>query len=117
MFRAYSERGYADAQKEPLPNLFTIAYSCKGWKVPYIRRQTCDYQPFPSVQNVDTFSLTQAQGHTHNVTEIQDVTEIIEQYRNSVAFAKEASFDGIELLSQGQVLAFQLKDGPGSHKG
>ena len=41
------------------------------------------------------------QGHTENVVEILDPKEIVEQFRNAVRLAKDAGFDGIELLSQG----------------
>lgn len=43
------------------------------------------------------------QGHTENITVIEDTsaTKIIEQYRRSVQLAKEAGFDGVELLAQG----------------
>ncbi|KAE8411374.1 hypothetical protein BDV36DRAFT_288811 [Aspergillus pseudocaelatus] len=46
------------------------------------------------------------QGHTENITEIDDASaaEIIEQYRRSVQLAKEAGFDGVELLAQGGYL-------------
>jgi 2,4-dienoyl-CoA reductase-like NADH-dependent reductase (Old Yellow Enzyme family) len=40
-------------------------------------------------------------GHTENITEIVDPRVIVDQFRRSVALAKEAGFDGIELLSQG----------------
>lgn len=40
-------------------------------------------------------------GHTENITEIENVKDIVEQYRTSCVLAKEAGFDGIELLSQG----------------
>ncbi|KAK0625611.1 N-ethylmaleimide reductase [Lasiodiplodia hormozganensis] len=43
-------------------------------------------------------------GHTENITEIDDPGAIIEQYRTSVKLAKEAGFDGIELLAQGGYL-------------
>ncbi|KAL2785975.1 hypothetical protein BJX66DRAFT_347109 [Aspergillus keveii] len=43
-------------------------------------------------------------GHTENVTEIVDPRVIVDQFRRSVALAKEAGFDGIELLSQGGYL-------------
>jgi 2,4-dienoyl-CoA reductase-like NADH-dependent reductase (Old Yellow Enzyme family) len=42
-------------------------------------------------------------GHTRNLTEIEDPKGIVEQFRHSVVLAKEAGFDGIELLSQGCV--------------
>lgn len=41
------------------------------------------------------------QGHSVNLTEIQNPQEIVEQFRTSVQLAKKAGFDGIELLSQG----------------
>ena len=40
-------------------------------------------------------------GHTHNLTEIEYPKVIVEQFRHSVTLAKQAGFDGIELLSQG----------------
>ncbi|CAG8051265.1 unnamed protein product [Penicillium olsonii] len=43
-------------------------------------------------------------GYTENITEIKDPKAIIEQFRQSVVLAKEAGFDGIELLSQGGYL-------------
>ncbi|CAI7567596.1 unnamed protein product [Penicillium discolor] len=43
-------------------------------------------------------------GHTENITEIENVKDIVEQYRTSCVLAKEAGFDGIELLSQGGYL-------------
>lgn len=43
-------------------------------------------------------------GHTRNLTEIEDPKHLVEQFRQSVVLAKEAGFDGIELLSQGCVL-------------
>ncbi|KAF1986042.1 FMN-linked oxidoreductase [Aulographum hederae CBS 113979] len=42
--------------------------------------------------------------HTVNITEIIDPQEIIEQFRNSVELAKQAGFDGIEILAQGGYL-------------
>ncbi|KAH7127794.1 hypothetical protein B0J13DRAFT_483231 [Dactylonectria estremocensis] len=43
-------------------------------------------------------------GHTAAITEIQRPQDIVDQYRTSVSLAKEAGFDGIELLSQGGYL-------------
>ncbi|KAL5335198.1 hypothetical protein BJX70DRAFT_330905 [Aspergillus crustosus] len=43
-------------------------------------------------------------GHSAEITEIEDPRVIVEQYRHSVSLAKEAGFDGIELLSQGGYL-------------
>ncbi|PSN59476.1 FMN-linked oxidoreductase [Corynespora cassiicola Philippines] len=43
-------------------------------------------------------------GHTANITEIQNPREILEQYRHSVSLAKEAGFDGVEILAQGGFL-------------
>ncbi|KAK5400808.1 hypothetical protein LTR06_011229 [Exophiala xenobiotica] len=43
-------------------------------------------------------------GHTKNIMEIKNPKEIVEQFRTSVKLAKQASFDGIELLSQGGYL-------------
>ncbi|RAH76354.1 hypothetical protein BO86DRAFT_423230 [Aspergillus japonicus CBS 114.51] len=40
-------------------------------------------------------------GHTHNIVEIDNPEPFVVQYRHSVTLAKEAGFDGIELLSQG----------------
>lgn len=40
-------------------------------------------------------------GHTHNITEIDEPNSIVEQFRHSSTLAKQAGFDGIELLSQG----------------
>ena len=40
-------------------------------------------------------------GHTHNIVEIDNPKAFVGQYRHSVTLAKEAGFDGIELLSQG----------------
>jgi NADH:flavin oxidoreductases, Old Yellow Enzyme family len=40
-------------------------------------------------------------GHTENITEIENVKDIVEQYRTSCVLAMDAGFDGIELLSQG----------------
>ncbi|KAI9042162.1 uncharacterized protein KD926_006081 [Aspergillus affinis] len=48
--------------------------------------------------------LAPSKGYTDNITEIQDPKVIIEQYKNAIALAKEAGFDGIELLSQGGYL-------------
>lgn len=45
-------------------------------------------------------------GHTRNLTEISDPKEIVEQFRQSVVLAKQAGFDGIELLSQGCVYVY-----------
>ncbi|KAL4904128.1 hypothetical protein BDW74DRAFT_168566 [Aspergillus multicolor] len=45
-----------------------------------------------------------SKGHTENITEIEDPKKIVEQFRHSVILAKEAGFDGIELLSQGGYL-------------
>lgn len=36
-----------------------------------------------------------------NTAVIEDPQVILEQYRHSMALAKEAGFDGVELLSQG----------------
>lgn len=48
--------------------------------------------------------LTQScQGHTENITEIQDPRELVDLYQRSVALAKKAGFDGVELLAQGFV--------------
>ena len=41
------------------------------------------------------------QCHTQNITELKDPSLVIEQFRHSVALAKEAGFDGVELLAQG----------------
>ncbi|RDW84087.1 Aldolase-type TIM barrel [Aspergillus mulundensis] len=49
-------------------------------------------------------SLEGVPGHTENITEIQDPQALVEQYRRSVALAKKAGFDGVELLSQGGYL-------------
>ncbi|GKZ21727.1 hypothetical protein AbraIFM66951_003797 [Aspergillus brasiliensis] len=43
-------------------------------------------------------------GHTENFVEIEDHGMILEQYRHSVKLAKEAGFDGVELLAQGGYL-------------
>ena len=43
-------------------------------------------------------------GHTSNITEIVDPSDIVNQFRNSVMLAEQAGFDGIELLSQGGYL-------------
>ncbi|KAK1146952.1 hypothetical protein N8T08_002279 [Aspergillus melleus] len=48
--------------------------------------------------------LAPSKGYTDNITQIEDPKVIIEQYKNAVALAKEAGFDGIELLSQGGYL-------------
>ncbi|KAL2833529.1 hypothetical protein BJY01DRAFT_253493 [Aspergillus pseudoustus] len=40
-------------------------------------------------------------GHSANITEIEDPKVIVEQYRHSVSPAKDAGFDGVELLCQG----------------
>ncbi|KAK1621744.1 hypothetical protein BDP81DRAFT_400907 [Colletotrichum phormii] len=42
-------------------------------------------------------------GHTHNVVAIEDPKDVIETYRNSCRLAKQAGFDGVELLAQGRV--------------
>lgn len=49
-------------------------------------------------------TLTLLKGHTENITEIDDPKEIVKQFQHSVTLAKEAGFDGIELLSQGYEL-------------
>lgn len=45
-------------------------------------------------------------GHTANITPMTSmhIGEVIEQYRNSCALAKEAGFDGIEIIAQGGYL-------------
>ncbi|KAI5475869.1 hypothetical protein MNV49_000751 [Pseudohyphozyma bogoriensis] len=43
-------------------------------------------------------------GHSQHVTAIDDVNRIVEQYRTAARLAKDAGFDGIELLSQGGYL-------------
>ncbi|RAL12651.1 FMN-linked oxidoreductase [Aspergillus homomorphus CBS 101889] len=53
-----------------------------------------------------------SQGHTDNITEIEDPHEIVEQLRRSVILAKEAGFDEVRLLSQGGYL---LHNFPFSH--
>ena len=54
------------------------------------------------IQKADpAFASVLIQGYTDNITQIEDPKVIIEQYKNAVALAKEAGFDGIELLSQG----------------
>ncbi|KAI5299086.1 hypothetical protein KEM56_003536 [Ascosphaera pollenicola] len=40
-------------------------------------------------------------GHTANVTQLKDPGLVVEQFRHSVALAKDAGFDGVELLAQG----------------
>ncbi|KAI0131939.1 hypothetical protein BJ170DRAFT_679837 [Xylariales sp. AK1849] len=47
-------------------------------------------------------------GHTENITKIKDPREVVEQYRHSVNLAKNAGFDGVELLSQGGYLPHQF---------
>lgn len=61
--------------------------------------------------------LTGIQGHSTNLTEIVNVHEIIDQYRNSVFLAKKAGFDGIEVLAQGDYLLqnFLLRCACSSH--
>lgn len=49
---------------------------------------------------------TFVQGHTANITVIENPREIIETYRNAVALAKVAGFDGVELLAQGYAQDF-----------
>ncbi|KAE8151966.1 hypothetical protein BDV25DRAFT_128353 [Aspergillus avenaceus] len=49
-------------------------------------------------------SLEDRPGHTENITVPEDPGFIVEQYRDSVRLAKEAGFDGIELLCQGGYL-------------
>ncbi|KAL4863516.1 hypothetical protein BDV12DRAFT_189608 [Aspergillus spectabilis] len=41
-------------------------------------------------------------GHAQEIAQIDDPKVIVEQFRKSVSLAKEAGFDGIELLSQGR---------------
>ncbi|TFK54622.1 FMN-linked oxidoreductase [Heliocybe sulcata] len=48
--------------------------------------------------------LEGAPGHTHAITEIEDPKEIVAQFATSVRLAKQAGFDGIELLCQGGYL-------------
>jgi 2,4-dienoyl-CoA reductase-like NADH-dependent reductase (Old Yellow Enzyme family) len=43
-------------------------------------------------------------GHTSNITEIRDPKDLVDQFKHSVVLAKQAGFDGIELLSQGGYL-------------
>ncbi|KAL4886099.1 hypothetical protein BJY04DRAFT_229270 [Aspergillus karnatakaensis] len=43
-------------------------------------------------------------GHSQDITVIDDPKAIVDQFRHSVTLAKEAGFDGIELLSQGGYL-------------
>ncbi|KAI9147453.1 Aldolase-type TIM barrel [Paramyrothecium foliicola] len=47
-------------------------------------------------------------GHTEKIMEIADPRDIVEQYSNSVRLAKEAGFDGVELLAQGGYLPQQF---------
>ncbi|KAL2826133.1 hypothetical protein BDW59DRAFT_161259 [Aspergillus cavernicola] len=49
-------------------------------------------------------TLPGAPGHTQNIIEIDNPKIIVEQFRKSVALAKDAGFDGVELLSQGGYL-------------
>lgn len=41
------------------------------------------------------------QGHTPNITEIDDPRDFVNMYRRSAILAKRAGFDCIELLAQG----------------
>ena len=50
------------------------------------------------------------QDHTINITEITAADEIVDQYRSSVRLAKQAGFDGIEILAQGYVPGEALLD-------
>ncbi|CAG9993184.1 unnamed protein product [Clonostachys byssicola] len=47
-------------------------------------------------------------GHTANLTEIKNPSEIVNMYRRAVTLAKRAGFDGIELLAQGGYLVQQF---------
>lgn len=49
----------------------------------------------------DLTLVVSIQGHTSNITEIKDPNEIIDQYKTSVRLAKDAGFDGVEILAQG----------------
>lgn len=64
--------------------------------------RVCLYVP-PFSKHFQRSADLRLQGHTENMTVIDDAsaTEIIEQYRRSVQLAKEAGFDGVELLAQG----------------
>lgn len=41
------------------------------------------------------------QGHTDNIKAIENPRDVIEIYRRSVTLARDAGFDGVELLAQG----------------
>ncbi|KAL4904753.1 hypothetical protein BDW74DRAFT_185346 [Aspergillus multicolor] len=47
-------------------------------------------------------------GHTSCIEAIRDPRDVIETYRHSVALAKKAGFDGVELLAQGGYLPQQF---------
>ncbi|KAL0929779.1 nadh:flavin oxidoreductase nadh oxidase [Colletotrichum truncatum] len=47
-------------------------------------------------------------GHTANIEAIKDVSEVIQLYRRSCQLAKNAGFDGVELLAQGGYLPQQF---------
>ncbi|RAH44903.1 FMN-linked oxidoreductase [Aspergillus brunneoviolaceus CBS 621.78] len=47
-------------------------------------------------------------GHTDNVEEIKNPRDVIDTYRHSVLLAKNAGFDGVELLAQGGYLPHQF---------
>jgi 2,4-dienoyl-CoA reductase-like NADH-dependent reductase (Old Yellow Enzyme family) len=53
-----------------------------------------------------TNHTTSLQDHTVNITEVTNFREIIDQYRNAVHLAKQAGFDGVEILAQGYVKAW-----------
>ncbi|KAL5002992.1 hypothetical protein BDV10DRAFT_181208 [Aspergillus recurvatus] len=57
-----------------------------------------------------------AKGHTGNITEIENPRTIVEQYRQLVILAKEAGFDGIELLSQGGYLLHNFLCSHANHR-
>ncbi|WQF84270.1 Putative NADH:flavin oxidoreductase/NADH oxidase, aldolase-type TIM barrel, oxidoreductase Oye [Colletotrichum destructivum] len=47
-------------------------------------------------------------GHTDNITEIENPSDVIETYRHSAKLAKRSGFDGVELLAQGGYLPQQF---------
>ncbi|EQB51690.1 NADH:flavin oxidoreductase/NADH oxidase [Colletotrichum gloeosporioides Cg-14] len=47
-------------------------------------------------------------GHTHNVVAIDNPKDVIDTYRRSFELARQANFDGVELLAQGGYLPHQF---------
>lgn len=59
-------------------------------------------------QNTSSFQAntyqSALQGHTHNVVAIDNPKDVIDTYRRSFELARQANFDGVELLAQGYVI-------------